>query len=262
MLQKIFLSNRITYIAIVLNAVVIFFLSFPQVDKDVTWTLLLFDTLFVVFFILEAVVKLKHYKPKAYFNENWNIFDFIIVVLSLPSLLIPIVPSLPNLSFILLLRLLRLFRLFRFFAFVPHLQQLIEGLGRAFRASIFILIALTLYNFILAVFSCQLFGKYSTEHFGDPIISFFTIFQMFTLEGWNDIPNTIALNSSGSIGGWCRLYFVFVVLTGGIFGLSITNAIFVDEMTIDNTIVLEKKIDTLQEQINQLQEFLEEKSTN
>ncbi|MFK7906638.1 MAG: hypothetical protein AB8B69_16020, partial [Chitinophagales bacterium] len=59
-----------------------------------------------------------------------------------------------------------------------------------------------------------------------------------------------------------RLYFVFVVLTGGIFGLSITNAIFVDEMTIDNTVVLEEKIDKLQEQINKLQSFIEEKSKN
>lgn len=261
MFQKIFLSNRITYTAIVLNAVVIFLLSFPQIDDDIKWLLIWEDTLFVIFFILEAVVKIKHYTIKGYFKDNWNIFDFAIVVLSLPSLLMPLIPALPDLSFILLLRLLRLFRLFRFFAFVPNLQQLLEGLGRAFKASIFILIALALYNFILAVFSCQLFGQYS-EHFEDPIISFFTIFQMFTLEGWNDIPAAIALNSNSSIGGWCRLYFVFVVLTGGIFGLSITNAIFVDEMTIDNTVVLEEKIDKLQAQINQLQEFLEEKSNN
>ncbi|MGB1241638.1 MAG: ion transporter [Chitinophagales bacterium] len=262
MLKKIFLSNKITYSVIVLNAVVIFLLSFPNIDEDLKWLLIWEDIFFVLFFIFEAIVKLTHYKPKAYFKDGWNIFDFIIVIVSLPSLLMPFIPSLPDLSFILLLRLLRLFRLFRFFAFVPNLQQLLEGLGRAFKASIFVLIALALYNFILAVFSCQLFGQYSVEHFGDPIISFFTIFQMFTLEGWNDIPNTIALNSNGTVGGWCRLYFVFVVLTGGIFGLSITNAIFVDEMTIDNTVVLEKKIDKLQEQINNLQSFIEEKSKN
>ncbi|MFK7906226.1 MAG: ion transporter, partial [Chitinophagales bacterium] len=188
MLQKIFLSNKITYSVIVLNAVVIFLLSFPNIDEDLKWLLIWEDIFFVLFFIFEAIIKLKHYKPKIYFSDNWNIFDFVIVVVSLPSLVMPFVPSLPDLSFILLLRLLRLFRLFRFFAFVPNLQQLLEGLGRAFRASIFVLIALILYNFILAVFSCQLFGKYSVEHFGDPIISLFTIFQMFTLEGWNDIP--------------------------------------------------------------------------
>ncbi|MEZ4887348.1 MAG: ion transporter [Chitinophagales bacterium] len=257
-----FLSNRITYSAIVLNAVVIFLLSFPNIDNDFEWILLWLDTFFVLFFVFEAISKIHYFKPSAYFNDKWNTFDFAIVVLSLPSLLMPIIPALPDLSFMLLLRLFRLVRLFRFFGFVPHLQQLIEGLGRAFKASIFILMALALYNFILAVFSCHLFSKYSVEHFGDPIISFFTIFQMFTLEGWNDIPNTIELNSNGSIGGWCKLYFAFVVLTGGIFGLSITNAIFVDEMTIDNTAILEEKIDHLQQQINQLQTFLEEKSNN
>ena len=262
MLQKTFLSHKITYTAIVLNAVVLFLLSFPEIDSNTKQLLLCLDTFFVLFFIAEAVVKIKSYKSNIYFKDKWNLFDFIIVVLSLPSLLMPLIPSLPDLSFLLLLRLLRLFRLFRFFGFVPHLKQLIEGLGRAFRASLFVLIALVLYNFILALFSCHLFGKYSVEHFGDPIISFYTIFQMFTLEGWNDIPAIIALNSNETVAAWCRLYFVFVVLTGGIFGLSITNAIFVDEMTIDNTAVVEEKIDSLQEQINQLQAFLEEKSKN
>lgn len=262
MLQKVFLSNRVTYTAIVLNAMVIFLLAFPHIELEKGVWLLRLDTFFVFFFILEAIVKIRYFKPKNYFSSTWNVFDFTIVLLSLPSLFMPFLPELPDLSAILVLRLLRLFRLFRFFAFVPHLQQLIQGLGRAFKASIFVLIAMALYNFILAVFSCHFFGEYDKEHFGDPIISLFTIFQIFTLEGWNDIPNTIALNSNESIAGWCRIYFVFVVLTGGIFGLSITNAIFVDEMTIDNTVVLEEKIDKLQEQINHLQVLIEENSKN
>ncbi len=262
MLRKIFLSNRVTYAAIVLNAVVIFLLAFPHIEGQKGAWLLWLDTFFVFFFILEAIVKIQYFKTQNYFSSAWNTFDFIIVLLSIPSLLMTFLPGLPDLSAILVLRLMRLFRLFRFFAFVPHLQQLIEGLGRAFRASIFVLIAMALYNFILAVFSCHFFGEYDKEHFGDPIISLFTIFQIFTLEGWNDIPNGIALNSSESIAGWCRIYFVFVVLTGGIFGLSITNAIFVDEMTIDNTVVLEDKIDKLQDQIDHLQGLIEENSKN
>jgi len=45
------------------------------------------------------------------------------------------------------------------------------------------------------------------------------------------------------------LYFIFVVLTGGIFGLSLVNSIFVDSMVSDNNDELEKKIDSLDSKI-------------
>ena len=38
---------------------------------------------------------------------------------------------------------------------------------------------------------------------------------------------------------------MFVVVTGGLLGLSLTNAVLVDEMVMDNTDPVEKKIDTL-----------------
>jgi len=45
-------------------------------------------------------------------------------------------------------------------------------------------------------------------------------------------------------------------LMGGIFGMSLANAVFVDEMTMDNNLELEQKIDRLQEQIQALTEML------
>ena len=56
-----------------------------------------------------------------------------------------------------------------------------------------------------------------------------------------------------------RFYFMFVVLSGGIFGISIANAVFVDEMTIDNNIVLEEKIDLLNDKIERLEVLLLER---
>ena len=39
------------------------------------------------------------------------------------------------------------------------------------------------------------------------------------------------------------------VMVGGILGLSLANAVFVDEMTIDNTRELEEKVDVLLEEM-------------
>ena len=46
--------------------------------------------------------------------------------------------------------------------------------------------------------------------------------------------------------------FVLAVLIGGILGLSLANAVFVDEMMMDNTEVLERKIDALTEEVRRL----------
>jgi voltage-gated sodium channel len=49
-----------------------------------------------------------------------------------------------------------------------------------------------------------------------------------------------------------KIYFVLILLTGGIFGLSLVNSIFVDAMVSDNNDELENKIDSLEKKIDNL----------
>ncbi len=258
LLKKIFLRESVVLSAILLNAIIIFFMAFPDMAHDPY--LLSLDHIFTLFFLAEALVKIYHYGWKDYIKDGWNKFDFLIVVASLPSLLSSYI-DIPASSLIQLLRLLRIVRIARFISFIPHMQQLLEGIVRAFKASFFVIIALIGLNFILSILSCHLFGDMNEERFGDPIIASYTIFQLFTVEGWNEIPTEITEgnNLANVASGLTRFYFLLIVLFGGIFGMSIANAIFVDEMTIDNNRVLEDKIDKLQEQINQLQEMLNKK---
>jgi len=53
-----------------------------------------------------------------------------------------------------------------------------------------------------------------------------------------------------------RVFFVIAVLVGGILGLSLANAVFVDEMMMDNTDVLERKVDLLTEELRALRDDL------
>jgi voltage-gated sodium channel len=48
------------------------------------------------------------------------------------------------------------------------------------------------------------------------------------------------------------------VLVGGVFGLSLANAVFVDEMTMDNTDAIEEKIDRLREELSELKQLLDQ----
>ncbi len=268
MIKRFFMSERNMMAAILVNAAIIFTLYFPAYRHN-EW-LEFIDHLFILFFVLEALVKLYTLKPKAYFDNAWNRFDFIIVVGSLPSLLVQFVP-IPDTSLLVILRLFRLVRLVRFIRFVPHLSSVISGLGRALQASVFVLMSLLFLNVLIAIFTCHFFSGIAPEYFGDPLISSYSIFQMFTVEGWNEIPATIAqrLQQSGEprgifgvsfLIGITRLYFVLVVLLGGVFGMSLANAVFVDEMTMDNNALLEDKIDDLQREIQELKELLQRKN--
>jgi len=181
-------------------------------------------------------------------------------ILSFPSLLENFTVW-PDASYLFILLLFRLLRIVRFIPFVPHINSVVEGLGRALRASVFVVFLLFGLNFLLAVITCHFYGEIAPEYFGNPLMSSYSIFQMFTIEGWNEIPAMIVEKTENPIyAGLTRFYFVMVVLFGGIFGMSIANAIFVDEMTMDNNDELEKKVDELSTQVAELKEILLEKN--
>jgi len=257
MIKRFFLSERNMMIAILINAAVIFMLYFPQIKEHDT--LVLIDHCFVVLFLIEAIVKLIVFKPKGYFSSNWNWFDFIIVLVSLPSLLMAYLPV-PDTSSLLLLRVFRLARLFRFMQFVPNLSMILSGLGRALRASVLVLIVLLFLDLILAILTCHFYQDIAPEYFGNPMIAAYTVFQLFTVEGWNEVADVIANNTADEMQvGFSRFFFVLIVLIGGIFGMSLANAVFVDEMTMDNNKELEKKIDKLHAEITRIRELLEKR---
>jgi voltage-gated sodium channel len=225
------------------------------------------DKLFTVFFMLEAAIKIGTLGPKSYLATPMHRFDFLLVIASIPSLLIGVI-ELPDTSFLLLLRMLRLLRLLRFLQFIPNVEHLLNGLVRALKASLLVLIFLGFFNFVLAILTCHFYGRLAPELFGDPLLAMFTIFQLFTVEGWNEVPSQIneAIEASDlrwyvfdgyALTAFTRFYFGTVVLFGGMFGLSLANAVFVDEMTMDNNDSIDHKIDDMNRQLVLLQEQLQ-----
>ena len=237
-------------LAVILNAGIILALYFPS-ERDNPW-LLGIDYFFILFFVGEAVVKMRALGVSGYFSSAWNRFDLFIVLGSLPVLLLAFF-DVPDTTVLVLLRLFRLVRLVRFLRFIPNIDQVVRGLGRALKSSVLVLAALFFLNLLLAMVTCHFYADTAPRYFGDPLVSFYSIFQMFTLEGWNEIPDAITPNSASPLRvGLTRLYFGVVVLLGGIFGIGLANAIFVDEMTMDNNRDLERKVDLLTEEIRRL----------
>ena len=255
-------SDRLVMTVIVLNAtaLVLHEMAAPETPSANLWFWI--DYCCVVFFLLESLIKIQQDGWVGYWDNNWNRFDFTVVVLSLPALLGPFL-DVSQFAFVLILRLGRLFRLFRVLRFIPNLDHLVNGVRRALRASIDVFLALILINLILAVMATLLFRDLDPDHFGNPISSGYSIFQVFTVEGWNEIAEGIEERARASgesdpgllIAG-TRLFFVAAVLIGGILGLSLANAVFVDEMMMDNTEILERKVDALTEELRRLRDDL------
>ncbi|CAB4059328.1 SCN2A [Lepeophtheirus salmonis] len=79
---------------------------------------------FTATFAIESCIKLMAMSPKYYFLEGWNIFDFIIVSLSLIEL------GLVNVSGLTVLRTFRLLRVFKLAKSWPTLNLLISIMGK------------------------------------------------------------------------------------------------------------------------------------
>jgi voltage-gated sodium channel len=255
-------SDRLVMTVIVLNATALVLHEMAPRGSAMRAFWYWIDYVCVVFFLVEALIKIRRDGWRRYWANGWNKFDFTVVVVSLPALLGPFF-DVSRFALILILRLGRLFRLFRVLRFIPNLDHLVTGVRRALRASIGVFLALLLINLILAVMATLLFRDLDPEHFGDPISSGYSIFQVFTVEGWNDIAENLETRAAETkstnpkllIAG-TRIFFVAAVLIGGILGLSLANAVFVDEMMMDNTEILERKVDSLSEEIRRLREDL------
>lgn len=241
---ELLINERFVLLIILVNSIVLFLGAFPDVQNKFKDTLFPIDYVCTVFFVIEAIIKIKLRTWKNYWASGWNKFDFIIVMVSTPMLLSPFLNT-AEFSIVLILRIGRLFRFFKLARFIPDQERLWAGIKRALAVSVGFIITLCIYNFILAIGAAYLFSDIDPENFGDPIISIYSMFKVFTIEGWYEIPDKIAANSTSGMGLLARFYFIFTVLTGGIIGLSIANAVFVDEMVADNTNILEDKIDTM-----------------
>ena len=254
-LSHFFTEDRIVFIVILLNAVVLFLLSF-NLDPVYILAMEIVDIFFIIYFLMEAVFKIREHGWQGYINQRWNQFDFIILVLSLPSIFAISAGAVAesNLSFIFLFRIARVIRFFKFLKFIPNIQELISGVRRAFKASVVVILAFLIYGFVISMISHRIFNTYAPELFGTPIIAFYNIFKVFTIEGWYEVPETIINNAqwTGIQSFLTKLYFILIVATGGLFGLSIVNAIFVEEMVRDNNDDLMMKVLEIDEKLSRL----------
>ena len=161
-----------------------------------------------------------------------------------------------DLSFLLVLRLIRTLRFMRVLHFFPNFNQLIKSFKIALRESNAILLCFFVLITIFGLINCSLFKDIAPEYFATPMDAIYSVFRICTIEGWYDIPDTIAAATSPVIGRIVRFYFCLLLIMSGIIGMSFINSIFVDAMVADNNDDVKEKLDEIEKKIDELSKKL------
>ena len=252
-----FFGESLVLAVIGINALAVFIGAFPELPANWAHALAWLDYVCLIYFVVELFAKVITFGIRGYWSNLWNRLDFFIVLLSLPLLAQPpwVEYTFGFLAIAPLLRLGRFLRFARVMKVIPNSSHIWRGSARALRASVGVFFCLLTLNLVLALGANLLFGK-KLQEFENPLIASYTLFKVFTVEGWYEIPDKLAAtpNADASDVIILRLYMVFSVMVGGILGLSLANAVFVDEMVNDNTEELEKQVAELSAEIRSLRE--------
>ena len=159
---------------IVFNAIILGMETSKAIMAAAGDLILLLDRICLMIFVVELTAKLFAQRLQ-FFRNGWNIFDFVIVGVSLIS-------GNGGLS---VLRALRILRVLRVISVVPSLRRVVEGFVTALpgMGSVFLLMGIVFY--IGAVMATKLFGASFPQWFGTLGQSGYTLFQIMTLESWS-----------------------------------------------------------------------------
>ncbi len=138
------------------------------------------DWLITFIFLFEITVRfIAEEQKKRFFTKAWNIFDTLIVVVSL----IPIEDS--ELAFV--GRLVRIFRVLRMVSIVPELRMLLNSLLKAMPQLGYVVLLMFIIFYIYAAIGSTIFANVNPVLWGDISISMLTLFRVMTFEDWTDV---------------------------------------------------------------------------
>ena len=236
-IRKPIINDQILLILILTNTLVIFLHSFDGL-KQYFYFLDILDVIFTIIFIWEISIHIVQSsgvnvaeKFKNFHNDKWNKIDFYSVLLAIPSIGVLFVDDLEIFAGFTVLRSLRIFKILRAIEFIPEGKEISSKLLKALKGVFFIIVAFIIYSTIVSLISVTLFKSSGPSFFSNAFDSFFTIFKIFSGDGFSDVVAEIVSNSSLEFGYFTKLYFVMIVFTGSILGLSLINSVFIDQMS-------------------------------
>nr|XP_030133263.3 sodium channel protein type 2 subunit alpha isoform X3 [Taeniopygia guttata] len=224
-------------ICIVLNTLFMAMEHYPMTEQFSS-VLSVGNLVFTGIFTAEMVLKIIAMDPYYYFQEGWNIFDGIIVSLSLMEL------GLANVEGLSVLRSFRLLRVFKLAKSWPTLNMLIKIIGNSVGALGNLTLVLAIIVFIFAVVGMQLFGKSYKEcvckissdcvlprwHMHDFFHSFLIVFRVLCGEWIETMWDCMEVAGQTM----CLIVFMLVMVIGNLVVLNLFLALLLSSFSSDN----------------------------
>lgn len=204
--------------------------EYHEQPDELTNALEISNIVFTSMFALEMLLKLLACGPLGYIRNPYNIFDGIVVIISVWEI---VGQADGGLSVLRTFRLLRVLKLVRF---LPALRRQLVVLMRTMDNVATFCMLLMLFIFIFSILGMHLFGcKFSLKtdsgdtvpdrkNFDSLLWAIVTVFQILTQEDWN----VVLYNGMASTSSWAALYFVALMTFGNYVLFNLLVAILVE----------------------------------
>nr|XP_034187863.1 voltage-dependent T-type calcium channel subunit alpha-1G isoform X2 [Osmia lignaria] len=207
------------------------------------------NIVFSAVFAVEMLLKIIAEGPFGYISNGFNVFDGVVVVLSVVEIFQAFVEERSGSSGLSVLRTFRLLRILKLVRFLPNLRrQLFVMLRTMDNVAVFFSL-LVLFIFIFSILGMYLFGgkfcmwadrsrpctcaevvsrhpmcRCDRKHFNDIVWALVTVFQILTQEDWN----VVLFNGMQKTSHWAALYFVALMTFGNYVLFNLLVAILVE----------------------------------
>lgn len=188
--------------AIVANAIILGVETSPAVMARFGPAFEALNWVFKALFLVEILLRLAahHGSYRRFFRDGWNVFDFVIVVVTT----IPLGGGFANVA-----RLLRLLRIIRLVSISAELRLIVGTLFRSIPSMGHVILLLSMLLYVYGVAGFYLFHEVDPARWGSLGRSVLTLFQVVTLEGWADFQDAVLPQRP-----WAWLFFGSFIVIG------------------------------------------------
>lgn len=225
---------------ILLNAVLLGLETYPSIYGSYHHLFFWMDQFLLWVFTLEVILKIIAARPwYRFFQDGWNLFDFLIISSS---------HLLADAQFVVVLRILRVLRVLRTVSILPALRRLVKTLMATIPSLGNIGILLGIIFYIFGVMGTILFREVAPQYFGSLHLSMLTLFQIVTLDSWSSGIMRPILEQIP----WAWIYFVSFVLVGTFVILNLFIGVIVNK--VEKVAAEEEELEQLRDEVNLQQE--------
>ena len=206
-------------IAVIIASALYAGISSYDLPTEYIYYLLIFDYAITVFFLIELIIRMIAERDLGkFYKDGWNIFDTIIVVLSL----VPIGAS----SSVFVARLLRIIRVLRIITVIPAFRHIIDSLIKTIPRVGFIALLMFIFMYVWGAIGTMFFGKVDPENWGNIGLALITLVQVATYDDWANIMAQVI-----DVYPYAWIFFVSFIIINAVILLNMVIGVIVDVMT-------------------------------